>query len=56
MSREQKVGDTVSASATVTGVEGRRMVFSVSLADPAGRRLAAGRVWRVLVDRDRFEA
>jgi uncharacterized protein (TIGR00369 family) len=49
-----RVGDTVTASATVTEVEGRRIVFSVSLADPAGRRLAAGRVWRVLVDRERF--
>ena len=45
----------VSAEATLSAVDGRRLVFSVTLHD--GDRLAArGTVERALVDRSRFLA
>lgn len=48
-----KIGSTVRAEATLDKVEGRRLVFTVSVADKAGL-VAAGRVTRVLVRRDEF--
>jgi fluoroacetyl-CoA thioesterase len=48
-----KVGSTVRAEATLEKVEGRRLVFTVSVADKAGL-VAAGKVTRVVVRRDEF--
>ena len=47
------VGETVVADAKVEEVQGRRVVFKVSARDDRGL-VAAGRVTRVLVDRERF--
>lgn len=47
------VGDTVTADAKIDKVEGHRVVFSVSVNDHRGL-VAAGKVLRVIVDRDRF--
>ena len=47
------MGDTVSADATLEKVEGRRLTFTVSARDHRGL-VGAGRVTRVVVDRDRF--
>lgn len=49
------VGDTVTAEATVEKVEGRRVIFTVSVSDARGL-IAAGRVTRVVVDTERFMA
>lgn len=47
------VGSTVIAEAKVEELKGRRIVFKVSARDERGL-IAAGRVTRVLVDRDKF--
>jgi len=47
------VGDTVTATAKLAKVEGRRLKFSVSVNDARGL-IAAGKVTRVVVERDRF--
>lgn len=47
------VGATVTASAKLEKVEGRRLKFSVSVSDARGL-VAAGKVTRVVVERDRF--
>lgn len=47
------VGSTVRATATLERTEGRRLIFSVSVSDACGL-VAAGRVTRVVVDRDHF--
>ncbi len=47
------VGSTVRAEVTLERVEGRRLSFSVSARDDRGL-VAAGRVTRVVVDRERF--
>lgn len=47
------VGTDVTAEATVEKIEGRRLIFTVAVRDANGL-LAAGRVTRVLVDRNRF--
>lgn len=47
------VGSTVTASAKLEKVEGRRLKFSVSVNDARGL-VAAGKVTRVVVERDRF--
>lgn len=47
------VGTSVTASAVVEKVDGRRIRFSVSADDPAGP-IASGTITRVLVDRDTF--
>jgi fluoroacetyl-CoA thioesterase len=47
------VGSEVTAEATLEGVEGRRLTFRVSVADARGL-VAAGRITRVVVVRDRF--
>ena len=47
------VGETVVATVKLEKVEGRRLKFSVSVADARGL-VAAGKVTRVVVVRDRF--
>jgi fluoroacetyl-CoA thioesterase len=47
------VGQSVSAEATLEKVQGRRLTFTVSVSDTRGL-VAAGRVTRVVVDRERF--
>jgi predicted thioesterase len=47
------VGGTITADAKLEKVEGRRLRFSVSVSDERGL-VAAGKVTRVLVERDRF--
>jgi predicted thioesterase len=48
-----KVGSTVRAEATLEKIEGRRLVFTVSVSDKAGL-VAAGKITRVVVKRDEF--
>jgi fluoroacetyl-CoA thioesterase len=47
------VGSTVMADAVLEKVEGRRLIFTVTVADACGL-VAAGKVTRVVVDRDGF--
>jgi fluoroacetyl-CoA thioesterase len=47
------VGREVTAEAVLEKVEGRRLTFTVSVSDSRGL-VAAGRVTRVQVDRERF--
>ena len=47
------VGNEVRAEATLEKVEGRRLIFTVSINDERGL-VAAGKVTRVIVDRERF--
>ena len=47
------VGETVKADATVERVEGRRLTFTFSVTSNRGL-VSAGRVVRVVVNRDRF--
>ena len=47
------VGSTVRAEATLEKIEGRRIVFTVSVSDDSGL-VAAGRITRVVVDRAQF--
>lgn len=47
------VGSTVRAEATLEKIEGRRLVFTVSVTDPSGL-VAAGRLTRVVVRRAEF--
>jgi predicted thioesterase len=47
------VGNTVVATATLERCEGRRLVFNTSVTDACGL-VAAGKVTRVLVERERF--
>jgi predicted thioesterase len=47
------VGRRVTAAAKLDKVEGRRLTFSVSVNDDRGL-IAAGKVTRVIVERDRF--
>ena len=47
------VGGEVVADATLEKVEGRRLTFTVSVSDRCGL-VAAGRVTRVVVERERF--
>ncbi len=49
------VGSEVTAEAVLERVEGRRLVFTVSVSDPAGL-VGAGRITRVVVDTERFLA
>jgi len=48
-----KVGGRVRAEATLQKVAGRRLTFTVSVTDARGL-VAAGKITRVIVDRDRF--
>ncbi len=47
-------GETVIAWATLVDVDARRLQFTVTVADAEGRAVAVARVWRVVVERDRF--
>jgi len=47
------LGSLVIAEATLKRIEGRRLTFVVSVSDHCGL-VAAGKVTRVIVDRDRF--
>jgi predicted thioesterase len=47
------VGHDVTAEATLERVEGRRLIFTVSVSDDRGL-VAAGKVTRVVVDVERF--
>jgi fluoroacetyl-CoA thioesterase len=47
------VGGKVTAEATLESIEGRRLTFRVSVSDSRGL-VAAGRITRVVVVRDRF--
>lgn len=47
------VGSVVTATAKLEKVEGRRLLFSVSVSDERGL-VAAGKVSRVVVERERF--
>lgn len=47
------VGGSVKAEAMLEAIEGRRLVFRISVNDSHGL-VAAGRVTRVVVERDRF--
>lgn len=47
------VGSEVVAEAVLEKIEGRRLTFTVSASD-AGGLVAAGKVTRVVVDRERF--
>jgi predicted thioesterase len=47
------VGGTVRAEATLEAIDGRRLTFRVAVSDERGL-VAAGRLTRVVVDRDRF--
>jgi fluoroacetyl-CoA thioesterase len=49
------VGASVTAEATLSKIEGRRLTFNVSASDARGL-VAVGKVVRVIVDRDRFMA
>ena len=49
------VGSEVVAEAVLERVEGRRLVFTVSVTDPVGL-VGAGRITRVVVDTERFLA
>ncbi len=49
------VGGTVWAEATLDRIEGRRLVFTLSVSESAGL-VAAGKLIRVIVDRDAFLA
>jgi fluoroacetyl-CoA thioesterase len=48
-----QIGSDVRAEATLEKVEGRRLIFTVSVNDARGL-VAAGRITRVLVDTERF--
>ena len=47
------VGSTVWAEATLDRIEGRRLVFTLSVSESAGL-VAAGKLIRVIVDRETF--
>ena len=48
------VGEVVTASATLVEVDGRRLVFHVTVVDGGGRRVAQAQVHRAMVERRRF--
>ncbi len=47
------IGGKVSAEATLDRIEGRRLVFTLSVSEESGL-VAAGKLIRVIVDRDTF--
>lgn len=54
--RATAVGDTVTATATVTGVDGRRVDFEVSADDSSGAVIGKGAHARFVVDKEKFMA
>ena len=49
-----RVGETVTAEAVLLGVHGRRLEFSISVANDGGDEVAHLRHRRIVVSRDRF--
>lgn len=49
-----RVGEEVTARAELVKVDGRRLIFDVSVTNADGDVVAAGRVHRAVVDRARF--
>lgn len=47
------IGQEVTAEATLDKIDGRRLTFTVTVSDRGGL-VAAGKITRALVDRDRF--
>lgn len=54
--RATAVGDTVTATATVSGIDGRRVDFKVCAADSAGAVIGQGAHSRFVVDKEKFMA
>ena len=54
--RPSRVGETITAVATLTRVEDRLLVFDVAVSDDADRVVGHAVVTRVIVDRDQFVA
>ena len=52
--RPVPVGRTVSATARLERVEGRRLTFTVEARDADGDLVGSGRIVRIVVDRRRF--
>ena len=50
------VGETVTAVAKLAEVDGRRLIFDVSVSGAGESPIARGRIHRVVVDRARFLA
>lgn len=48
------VGETVTAEATLSAVDGLRLTFAVEARNEAGTTVGSGTITRVAVDRDRF--
>ena len=48
------VGETITAHATLTGVDGLRLTFTVEARNQHGAQVAHGTIARVAVDRERF--
>lgn len=48
------VGETITAHATLTGVDGLRLTFTVEARNQHGAQVAHGIIARVAVDRERF--
>lgn len=53
--KPSRVGETVIAHATLVDVDGRRLQFTVTVANARGGAVAVARVWRAVVERDRFK-
>ena len=47
-------GETVTARATLVNVDGRHLQFTVAVVDVNTEEVASARVWRVVVERERF--
>lgn len=54
--RATAIGDTVIATATVTGIDGRRIDFEVSATDSSKTEIGTGTHIRFVVDREKFMA
>ncbi|MBT8202531.1 MAG: thioesterase [Acidimicrobiia bacterium] len=52
--RASFAGDSVTARATLVDADGRRLQFTVTVGDREGTPVAVARIWRVVVERDRF--
>lgn len=52
--RASRVGETVSATATVSTTDGRRIDFTVKAADSAGRVIGQGTHSRFVIDVEKF--
>lgn len=52
--RATGIGDSVSATAVVTAVEGRRIDFEISASDSSGTRIGGGTHARFVVNVEKF--